>query len=220
MTIKTKTAPPWEQRDAALREIRRAIITGRYAPGLRLVEAALCAEFSLKRNRVREILQVLAQEGFVNSVPYAGCFVSELSQKDIAQIYDLLGVLEGLAVRVATPMFSDKEIDQLESMVHAVEEARDNPEEMFKRNRKFHQRLTESSGNERLGNFAALLRQHNMRVSLVFFFYKDHVEHSLERNMKIIAALRSRDGLQAEQVIRQHFIDARDALLKAINSCV
>lgn len=220
MTTKTKPASPREQRDAALREIRRAIITGRYAPGLKLVETALCAEFSLKRNSVREILQALTQEGFVKSVPYVGCFVSELSQKDIAQIYDLLGVLEGLAVRIAAPMFSDEELDRLEDMVRAVDAARDNPEEMFRRNREFHQRLTESSNNERLENFAALLRQHNRRISLSFFYYKDNVEHSFERNMKIVAALRSRDGLRAEQVIRQHFIDARDALLKALNSCV
>jgi DNA-binding GntR family transcriptional regulator len=79
---KAKIISSLEQRDAALREIRRAIITGRYAPGLKLVEAALCAEFSLKRNRVREILQMLAQEGFVKSVPYvAGSFGSSKSDK-------------------------------------------------------------------------------------------------------------------------------------------
>lgn len=220
MTTKTKPASPWEQRDAALGDIRRAIITGRYAPGLKLVETVLCAEFFLKRNRVREILQTLTQEGFVKSVPYVGCFVSEMSQKDIAQNYDLLGVLEGLAVRVAAPTLSDEEIDRLEAMVRAVDDARDNPEEMFRRNRLFHQRLTESSNNERLENFASLLRQHNRRISLSFFYDRDNAEHSFERNMKIIAALRSRDGLRAEQVIRQHFIDARDALLKALNSCV
>lgn len=218
--VKGKIASPLEQRDAALREIRRAIITGRYAPGLKLVETALCAEFSLKRNRVREILQTLTQEGFVKSVPYVGCFVSELSQKDIAQIYDLLGVLEGLAVRVAAPVLSDGEIDRLEAMVRAIREAGGNPEEMFRRNRKFHQSLTESSHNERLENFAALLRQHNQRISLSFFYDQDNVEHVFERNMKIIAALRSRDGLRAEQRIRQHYIEARDALLKALNRCV
>jgi DNA-binding GntR family transcriptional regulator len=220
MVTKTKAASLLEQRDTALQDIRRAIITGRYPPGYKLVEAALCAEYSIKRSRVRGILQVLSQEGFVNSVPYAGCVVSALSQKDIAQIYDLLGVLEGLSVRVATPMFSDEEIDRLEDMVHAIQDARDNPEEMFKRNREFHQCLTESSGNERLGNFAALLRQHNRRFSQSFFYFKDNVEHSLERNMRIITALRSRDGLRAEQVIRQHYIDARDATLKAFNGCV
>lgn len=215
-----KSTSPWEQRDAALKEIRRAIITGRYAPGLKLVEAALCEEFSLKRNRVREILQVLAQEGFVNSVPYVGCFVSEMTQKDIAQIYDLLGVLEGLSVRVATSMLSDEEIDRLEAMVRSISEASDNPEEMFKRNRAFHQYLTECSSNERLINFASVLRQQNLRISLSFFYGKYNADHSPERNMKIIAALRSRDELRAEQVIRTHYIEARDALLKVCNGCV
>ena len=217
---KTNVTSSLEQRDAALREIRRAIITGRYAPGLKLVEAALCAEFSLKRNRVREILQMLTQEGFVRSVPYVGCFVSEIAQKDIAQIYDLLGALEGLAVRVATPMLSDAEIDSLETMVHAIRDASGNPEEMFKRNREFHQCLTESSNNERLENFASLLRRHNLRISLSFFYDKNNADHSLERHMGIIAALRSRDGLRAEQRIRQHYIEARDVLLKALNGCV
>ena len=210
----------WEAEQRPLFEEKGLYLTGRYAPGLKLVETALCAEFSLKRNSVREILQTLTQEGFVKSVPYVGCFVSELSQKDIAQNYDLLGVLEGLAVRVATPALSDEEIDRLEAMVRAVDDARDNPEEMFRRNRAFHQYLTESSNNERLENFAALLRQHNQRISLSFFYNRDNAEHSFERNMKIIAALRSRDGLRAEQVIRQHFIDARDTLLKALNNCV
>lgn len=216
----SKIASPMEQRDAALQEIRRAITTGRFAPGLKLVETALSEEFSIKRNRVREILQVLTQEGFVNSVPYVGCFVSEISQKDIAQIYDLLGVLEGLAVRAATPMLSDEEIDRLEAMVRATADAGDNPEEMFKRNREFHQRLTESSNNERLENFASLLRQHNRRISQSFFYDKNNADHSFERHMDIIAALRSRDGLRAEQEIRTHYIDARDSLLRVLNSCV
>lgn len=217
---KMKVHAPQKERDAALKAIRRAIIVGRYAPGLKLVEANLCEEFSLKRNRVREILQVLTREGFVKSVPYVGCFVTEISQKDIAQIYDLLGVLEGLAVRVATPFFSDSEIDELEAMVHAIREASGSPEEMFKRNRKFHQQLTNSSNNERLENFADLLRQYNQRISLSFFYDKHNADHSFDRNMGIIAALRSRDGVRAEQRIRQHYVEARDALLRALNGCV
>lgn len=218
--ISTTKATSLEQRDAALQKIRRGIITGRYAPGLKLVETNLCTEFSLKRNRVREILHVLAQESFVTSVPYVGCFVSEISQKDIAQIYDLLGVLEGLAVRAATPMLSNEKIDRMEAMVHSIRDARGNPDEMFKKNREFHQSLTQSSNNERLENFAALLRQHNMRISLGFFYDKNNADHAFERNMGIIEALRSRDGQRAEQKIRQHYVEARDALLKALNGCV
>ena len=220
MTKAKKKFSALEQRDTSLQEIRRAIIIGRYAPGFKLIEAALCEDFAIKRSRVREILQILAQEGFVKSVPYVGCFVSEISPKDIAQIYDLLGVLEGLAVRVATPLLNNEEIEHLETMVYAIREADGNPDEMFKRNREFHVNLTESSNNARLENFAGLLRQHNRRISLSFFYEKSNTDHSFEQHIDIIDSIRSRDGQLAEHKIRSHYIDARDALLKALHCCV
>ncbi len=209
-----------EQRDDALKAIKRGIIAGKYPPGSKLVEAALCAEFSLKRNRVREILQILVQEGFAVSTPYVGVSVSEISQKDAAQIYDLLGVLEGLALRVAAPLLSEARIDALEDMVRDIDASRDNPEEMFAKNRKFHQAMAECSDNERLINFVSLLRQQTRRISLVFFYDKDNADHSFDRHMDIIAALRSHDGQRAEEEIRKHYTDARDSLLRVLNKCV
>ena len=204
-----------KERDVVLDEIRRLIITGIYKQGEKLTEINLCKKFSLNRNRVSEILQILTQEGFVSYTPFVGCSVSKMSPKDVIQIYDLLGTLEGLSMRIATPLLTDSDIDALENMVHGIYIDK-TPEGIFRRNRHFHQRLTEYSQNSLLISFADLLRKHNLRISLTFFYNRNNIDTSLQRNMKIISALRTRDGIYAESVIRKHYTDARDVLIETM----
>ncbi len=82
--------------------LREQILSGRFAPGLRLVEATLANQLGVSRGTVRAALSELAHEGLVSQVAYTKWMVPELSATDAWELYSLRGSLEGLAARLAT----------------------------------------------------------------------------------------------------------------------
>lgn len=74
--------------------IRQGIVVGRYAPGSKLVEQALEAEYGCSRGPIREALRLLDQRGLVAHEPRRGFRVRVLAETDIRQIYALRAVLE------------------------------------------------------------------------------------------------------------------------------
>lgn len=86
--------------DQAYRSIRDSILNGRFALGERLVETRLGEELGASRAPVREALKRLVDEGMVMERPRYGYFVREFEAKDLVDVYNLLGALETLAVRL------------------------------------------------------------------------------------------------------------------------
>jgi len=109
-----------------MENLRARISSGTFKPGQRLVETHLAEIFGTTRGKVREALRKLEQDGFVKIIPNVGAVVAEFSQKDIAHLYDLLGVLEGLAVRVITPFVTPEQIESIDILMKRVEEVTDN----------------------------------------------------------------------------------------------
>jgi DNA-binding GntR family transcriptional regulator len=77
------------------------IIIGELPPGSRLVEDRLALQLGVSRNPVREALQVLAGEGFVDLLPRRGAVVSRVSAAQAEELFDVRSALESLAARLA-----------------------------------------------------------------------------------------------------------------------
>ena len=92
---------PAAKPDIAL-ELRRRIAAHDLPPGSKLSESELAQEFGVPRTRVRDALSVLEQRGLVERIPNRGAVVMRLEWADVAHLYDVREVLEGLCVRLAT----------------------------------------------------------------------------------------------------------------------
>jgi DNA-binding GntR family transcriptional regulator len=79
--------------------LRSMLFAGELAPGEPLREVSLAAAFGVARSTVREALQVLAGERLVTRYPHRGVVVTELSPRDIAEIFEARLVLESAGVR-------------------------------------------------------------------------------------------------------------------------
>lgn len=75
------------------------IIRGEFKPGERLPEAELALRFGVSRGPVREAFRIVEKEALVEMRPRYGAFVAKLSAKDIADIFELRGILLSLAAR-------------------------------------------------------------------------------------------------------------------------
>ncbi|OQP87471.1 GntR family transcriptional regulator [Rhizobium rhizosphaerae] len=90
--------PPATLREIALDRLRRAIISGLFEPGQRLVERTLCDQLGVSRSVIREVIRHLESEGLVDNVAKQGPTVARLSWDDARQIYEIRAALESTAV--------------------------------------------------------------------------------------------------------------------------
>lgn len=84
--------------------LRDAILSGELAPGDKIVEEQLCADFGISRAPLREALRLLAQQGLVEHLPRRGSRVADWSPTDILQLFALRNVLERHAIETALPL--------------------------------------------------------------------------------------------------------------------
>lgn len=81
-------------------EIRTRICLLDYAPGAKLSEEVLAAEFGVSRTPMRRVLTRLESEGLVQSLHGVGTFVTDLASVDLEQTYRLRLELAELVGRV------------------------------------------------------------------------------------------------------------------------
>ena len=94
------------QRDIAYQQIRDAITFGDLKPGERPIAEKICQEFGVGRTPLREALRQLQMENYVDLTPGRGASISKISIKDVEEIYDLVGLLEGFAAEIAAEKIS------------------------------------------------------------------------------------------------------------------
>jgi DNA-binding GntR family transcriptional regulator len=112
--------PPATLRALALDRLRRAILSGAFAPGQRLVERALCDQLGVSRSVVREAIRHLDAEGLV-ATGAQGPVVARLDPDDARQIYEIRAALESAAVEACARVADDAVKATLQRAVDSIE---------------------------------------------------------------------------------------------------
>src|SRR5688572_9307131 len=99
--------------DEVASQLRDRIFAGELMPGSFLDEAALAEELQISRTPLREALKVLTAEGIVRHEPRRGCFVNEVTERDLDEIFPVIGLLEGRCAREAAINATDEDLAAL-----------------------------------------------------------------------------------------------------------
>lgn len=184
--------------------LRRAILNGEIPSGNRLVQAELAAMLDVSTTPVREALRDLATEGLVQVDPHRGAIVSELSEEDLHDIYEIRLVLEPIAMRQAADKLSKSLIERLRRLHQRMI---DEPfsAEWVDRNRVFHMAVYETAASPRL---SAIIR--NLQDASVMYVGANlqHQPSLRDRantdHETILDALERRDVDAAVKAIEEH----------------
>lgn len=79
--------------------LRKAILSGRLRPGASLVETALAEQMNVSRAPIREAIQILENDGLVETIAYKGKRVKPLTVREITETYSLREAYEIMAAR-------------------------------------------------------------------------------------------------------------------------
>ncbi|MFC5861867.1 GntR family transcriptional regulator [Acidicapsa dinghuensis] len=193
-------------KDALAERLRSEIMRGALKPGARIVEGKWAATFGVAQGSIREAINILAQQGFVTKAAGRSARVMHLTERDVVQIYELRGALEGLAAKLSASREADFSVLQasVDGMRRAAKASK--PDELLDCDALFHRELCELSGNP-------YLIEHARRILLPFFaFVRMRVaasgqstspwDRDLEAHQRILDLLREGEGEVAEQYVK------------------
>ncbi|MEA4924787.1 MAG: GntR family transcriptional regulator [Syntrophomonadaceae bacterium] len=205
-------------RELVLDAIRSAIMNGTLQPRERLMEIQLAEELGVSRTPIREALRKLELEGFIVMVPRKGAYVSDLSFKDIADVFEIRAALEGLAAGLAAERITEDELERMERLLVEKQEAilQDDIDKLVEVDTKFHELMYQSSRNVRLSTIISNLREQIQRFRLTSLSYPGRNKLSLEEHKKIVEAIQARDYQSARQLAQEHIENAENVLIECI----
>lgn len=198
-------------REVVYQRLRDAILHGHYRPNQRLVELDLADELQASRTPVREALQRLGSEGLIVRVR-RGWAVREFSKAEIREVYEVRLALEGYAARLAAERASDRELDEIGTLID--EQLRAQAADVIPRdllvqvNDRFHESIVEASGNARLVESIRRSRTYYFNYRLASLYTDEQAVSSLDEHVAIAAAVRQRAGDKAELLTREHIVSA------------
>jgi DNA-binding GntR family transcriptional regulator len=185
--------------------LRQRIFNRELEPGSWIDELKLAEEYGISRTPLREALKVLAAEGLVTMKVRRGAYVTEVSEKDLADVYHLLALLESDAAGVVAERGSDVQLAELQSLHEELEAAAGERERFFALNEQFHMRLLEMADNRWRQQMVADLRK-VMKLNRHSSLNKSgRLDESLEEHRAIMRALLARDAALTVQRMNEHF---------------
>jgi DNA-binding GntR family transcriptional regulator len=206
--------------EQVLHAIQAAIVDGDLAPGSKLKEPDLARAYGTSRGPLREAIRQLEARGLVQLTPHAGARVTDLSVKQLLDIYELREALEGMACRLAADRLTAAEIAEMRALLerHSAAVEDKNGREYFRQegDLDFHFRIAQASGNEVIAKVLCedlyhLMRMYRYKFSLV----PDRPVAALKEHWRIMDALAEGDGELAELLMRRHIRAVRQNIQRS-----
>ena len=194
--------------------LREQIFAGVLTPGSFLDEVVLCERLEISRTPLREALKVLTAEGLLRHEPRRGCFVSEVTEKDLDDIFPVIALLEGRCAYEAARNASDADLVALTTLherlsAHA-QAGRIN--DYYETNFAIHEAIIALADNRWLAMAIADLRKILKLARSQQLHAPGRLAQSLSEHMAVFAALKARDSEGADAAMRTHLTRQREAL--------
>lgn len=213
---------PKPLRERIASSIRDSIIEGKIKPGERLLEPVVAKVLGVSRTPLREAFLQLESEGFLKFNPRKGALVTETSPKDAEEIYQIKGVLEALAARLATLNISSDQIDELIKINKKMESIAQSKKKDYKTflelNSLFHNSIYKHCGNNKLIKTIKTLRNQTLRYNYIFLSLLSHLDESVSEHFEIIETLKMKKPEKVEIAVRKHNDSALKLLIEYINN--
>jgi DNA-binding GntR family transcriptional regulator len=186
-------------------QLRQRIFQHVLEPGAWIDELKIAEEFGISRTPLREALKVLAAEGLVTMKVRRGAYVTEVSTKDVRDVYHLLALLESDAAAAVAATATDEDLAALSALHADLVAHKHNAEQFFAINERFHMRLLALADNRWSDQVVADLRKVMKLNRHKSLFRQGRIDESLQEHAVILQALLDRQPERARAAMQRHF---------------
>ncbi|MEI9475213.1 MAG: GntR family transcriptional regulator [Deltaproteobacteria bacterium] len=200
-------------------KIKTAIIYGELSPGEKLSEIGLANRMNASRTPIREAIRRLQMEGYVSVSPNKGAYVSKLPAKEIEEIYDVIGLLEGYAAELAAQKIENSDLNKLKKLQKNLVACASKKKfrDYIKENTELHHLITRLSGNNSLAKTITELRMRIYRYRLVSVTIPGYLEKYAADHDRIINSIAKRDSVRARENMKNHVKFVKEILVGFLN---
>ena len=200
--------------DQVADRLRSLIFAGELPPGSWVDEVQWCETWSISRTPLREALKVLSAEGLVRHEPRRGCFVSEVTEQDLDDIFPVIAMLEGRCAHEAASHASPSDIQAM-ALLHEqlkVQAKAGHIQDYYATNYLIHEAIIAMAGNKWLAMAIGDLRKILKLARLQQLNAPGRLAQSLKEHLAIFAAIQARDPQAAADAMHEHLSSQRIAL--------
>ncbi|MBX3666113.1 MAG: GntR family transcriptional regulator [Burkholderiales bacterium] len=192
--------------DRAYAKIKKRIFDFDLMPGDRLSESELAQQASVSRTPLRQALQRLQHEGFVEAIPKVGWLIPPLSFEKFDELYDFRVLIECFAVRGLCKSAADRpELQALAAVWQVPVKARlQDPVQVGELDEEFHRRIVDSTANREMRRTYREITERMRIIRRLDFIKPDRVTATYDEHGKIIAAIPKRRADEAQRLLRAH----------------
>ena len=192
-------------------QLRQRIFQRELEPGSWIDELKIAEQMGISRTPLREAIKVLAAEGLVTMKVRRGAYVTEMSDKDLRDVYHLLALLESDAAAVVAERATVQQLQALQTLHEELERSVHDRDQFFAVNERFHMQLLALADNRWRDQLVTDLRK-VMKLNRHNSLLKTgRIAESLAEHQAIMLALTSRDAVLTQQRMREHFANGLEA---------
>jgi DNA-binding GntR family transcriptional regulator len=182
--------------------IGASIVEEQFRPGERLKEVELALAFGVSRATVREALRLLEMRGLVSILPQRGARVTELSRKELEDLFEMRAALLGLASRRVAGRVTPAGMRELRAGLDALESASGDGTAYARASIAMVETITRLSGNQQLAQYIAEFAQRFARYARLGLVGAARRRQSLAAWRRLVKAIAAHDGAKAETIHR------------------
>ena len=205
--------------EQAYAKIREGILNGVFKPGQHLKEAELVEFCGVSRTPVRTALHRLAAEDFVDAERNQGARVRAWSDADVDELFALRALVEGFAAGRAAVRINDSELQTIHAAIQEMDQVlnkrgkiAEKTAEFLRLNSLIHGTIWSATGSVRLVNMLSSLVDQSLQIRTANAYDLERIEQSHRQHQELLEALKARDQVWAEAIMRSHIRAARYTL--------
>lgn len=200
--------------ERAYRRLREMILDREVEAGALLNELRVAEQLDMSRTPVREALIRLTGEGLLVRADARSFAVRTVSAREFFESMRVREVLETQAIDLGIQRITPAAIEDLEDRIRALEVGKHSEVEHRELDDLLHRTIAEASGNAVLVQMISMMRL-NARLFRVTSHLHRQQENHLE-HLAILAALKSRNHMEARSAMVSHIRGLQDDVIKAI----
>jgi DNA-binding GntR family transcriptional regulator len=217
--MKTLQASP-----SLVEQVHKAILAeiagGKLPPGARIIQEQLAQELGVSRQPIQQALTLLRKEGVLSDAPGRGLQVAPLNLDAVRHMYELRAVIEGLAFRQAAQSSADDVARRAQALIRAGRKAvaAQSYPAMIAADMALHHFIYAQSGNPLVAPSMETHWTQTQRVMGHVLMHDDKPRDIWDQHERMLDAVASGDGAQAEKLARQHILQAADFMIERLQA--
>lgn len=202
--------------------LKQEILDLELKPGQSISENEICARFDVSRTPVREALRRLKEQGFVNTVPYSGTYVTLLNLTDIRQMIYMRVAVELMVMRdfmkIATPLLFEEVRHQIRCQELLIQESGFEPEQFYHMDAQMHSVWFHATDKDKLWEFIQAQQLHYTRFRMLDFVTETDFTRIIREHKELLELLEKKDEKALEQALKEHLYISMTRMKHAIKA--